>query len=229
MSEPIREETPLTVPPAFSGPTRAAVPVEFRLAPDVGPEDAGPEDVGPEDAAPADGQQPRSSQPDANSGRSLAQILIVLVVLLVLVNIPLNSLRAGLVQLVPHNSAMVIHDGLLLQGSSAEIYVVQDYKLRRIGSLEVFERYFNVGDVNTVEDSFLEQFGHGQPIRRLVRCPGSPTVYALEDGQKRWVKDPPLSNQASAWDRIELISCSYLRGFPAGLPVPEDAGPPPQP
>jgi hypothetical protein len=203
--------------------------VEFHLAADVGPEDVGPEDVGPEDATPADGQQLPSSQPSPAMGRSLAQILIVLVVLLVLVNIPLNSFRAGLVQLVPHNSAMVIQDGLLLQGSGTEMYVVQDYKLRWISSPEVFERYFNVGDVSTVEDSFLEQFGRGQPIRRLVRCQGSPTVYALENGRKRWVKDPPPTNQARAWDRIELVSCSYLRGLPPGLPVPEDAGPPPQP
>ena len=227
MTKPIREQTPLTEPPAFASPGPA--PIEFHLAPDVGPEDVGPEDVGPEGAMPADGRQPRPPQPGANPGRSLAQILIVLVVVLVLVNIPLNKYRAGLIQLVPHNSAMVIHDGLLLQGSGPEIYVVQDYKLRWITSPEVFERYFNVGDVSTVEDSFLEQFGRGQPIRRLVRCQGSPTVYALENGRKRWVADPPLANQASAWDRIELVSCSYLRGFPAGLPIPEDAGLPPQP
>jgi hypothetical protein len=162
-------------------------------------------------------------------GRSLAQILIVLVVLLVLVNIPLTNYRAGLVQLVPHNSAMIIHDGLLLQGSGAEIYLVQDYKLRWISSPEAFERYFKGGDASTVEDSFLEQFGRGQPIRRLVRCQDSPTVYALENGRKRWVKDPPPTNQASAWDRVELVTCTYLRALPTGLPIPEDAGTPLQP
>ena len=229
MTKPICQPPPLTERPPLSGPGHPAALVEFHLAPDMGPED-----VGPEAATPAVGQRPPSSQPSPAMGRSLAQILIVLVVLLVLVNIPLNNLRAGLVQLVPHNSAMVIHDGLLLQGSNPEIYVVQDYKLRWISSPEVFERYFNMGDVSTVEDSFLEQFARGQPIHRLVRCQGSPTVYALENGRKRWVKDPPLANQASAWDRIELISCSYLRDFPAGLPVsedmgPADAGPPPQP
>jgi len=224
VTTPIRQQTSLTEPPAISSPGHTAALVEFHLA-----TDAGPEDAGPEGATPEEGQPPQSPQPSPNMGRSLAQILIVLVVLLVLVNIPLNSLRAGLVQLVPHNSAMVIHDGLLLQGSGPEVYVVQDYKLRWISSPEVFERYFNAGDVSTVEDSFLEQFGRGQPIRRLVRCQGSPTVYALENGRKRWVQDLLPTNQASAWDRIELVSCSYLRGLPAGLPVPEDAGLPPQP
>ncbi len=219
MTEPIRQQPSSTEPPAFSSLGHTAPPVEFHLAPAVRPESATPED----------GRQPPPPQPSPAMGRSLAQILIVLVVLLVLVNMPLNSLRAGLIQLIPHNSARVIHDGLLLQGSGAEIYVVQNYKLRWISSPEAFERYFNVGDVSTVEDSFLEQFGRGQPIRRLARCQDSPTVYALENGRKRWVKDAPPANQAGAWDRVELVSCSYLRGFPAGLPVPEGAGSPPQP
>jgi hypothetical protein len=224
MTKPICQPPPLTERPALSGSGHPAALVEFRLAADVGPQA-----MDPEGATPADDQRLPSPQPSPAMGRSLAQILIVLVVLLVLVNIPLNSYRAGLVQLVPHNSAMVIHDGLLLQGSGAEIYVVQDYKLRWISSPEAFERYFRGGDVSTVEDSFLEQFGRGQPIRRLVRCQSSPTVYALENGRKRWVREPPPTNRAGAWDRIELVSCSYLRDLPPGLPVPEDAGPPPQP
>jgi hypothetical protein len=209
----------LTGPPTISGPERAAPLVEFRLA----------ADMGPEGVKPADGQQLQPPQPSSAMGRSLAQILIVLIVLLVLVNIPLTNYRAGLVQLVPHTSAMVIYDGLLLQGSGPEIYVVQDYKLHWISSREAFARYFNANNVSTVEDSFLEQFGRGQPIRRLVRCQDSPTVYALENGRKRWVKDPPPTNQASAWDRVELVTCTYLRALPTGLPIPEDAGTPPQP
>ncbi len=218
MTKPIREQ-----PPAFSPPRQTAVPIEFHVAPDVDPEGMSPEGTA------ADGQQFQSPQPSPNTGRSLAQILIVLVVLLVLVNIPLTHLRAGLVQLIPHNSSMVIYDGLLLRGSGAEIYVVQDYKLRWISSPEAFGHYFSAADVNAVDDSFLEQFGRGQPVRWLVRCQDSPTVYALENGRKRWVKDPPPTNQAGVWDRIGLVSCSYLRGLPTGLPVPEEAGSPPQP
>jgi hypothetical protein len=224
MTKPICQPPPLTERPALSGSGHPAALVEFRLAADVGPQD-----MDPEGATPIDDQRLPSPQPSPAMGRSLAQILIVLVVLLVLVNIPLSSLRAGLVQLVPHNSAMVIHDGLLLQGSGAEIYVLQDYKLRWISSPEALDRYFTVSSISTVEDSFLEQFGRGQPVRRLVRCPGSPTVYALENGRKRWVKVPPPTNQASAWDRIELVSCDTLRNLSTGLPVPEDAGLPPQP
>jgi hypothetical protein len=229
MTKPTRQQPSLTEPTLFSVSRQAAAPLEFHLAPDMSPEDLKPEGMNAEEALPEDGQPLPAPRPSPAMGRSLAQILIVLVVLLVLVNIPLNSLRAGLVQLVPHNSAMVIYDGLLLQGSGAETYVVQDYKLRWISSPEAFRHYFDAADVRIVEDSFLEQFGRGQPIRWLVRCQDSPTVYALENGQKRWVKDPPPANQASVWDRIGLVSCSYLRSFTTGLPVPEDAGSPPQP
>jgi hypothetical protein len=229
VTKPTRPQPSLTEPPLFSVSRQTAAPLEFHLAPDMSPEDLKPEGMSAEEALPEDGQPSPSPQPSPAMGRSLAQILIVLVVLLVLVNIPLNSLRAGLVQLVPHNSAMVIYDGLLLQGGGAETYVVQDYKLRWISSPEAFRHYFNATDVRPVEDSFLEQFGRGQPIRRLVRCQDSPTVYALDNGQKRWVKDPPPANQAGAWDRIELVTCSYLHDLPTGRPVPEDAGSPPQP
>ncbi len=101
--------------------------------------------------------------------------------------------------------------------------------MRWISSPEALRHYFNVADISSVEDGFLEQFGRGQPVRLLARCQNSPTVYALENGRKRWVKDPPTTNQASAWDRVELIPCGYLHDLPAGLPVPEDAGLPPQP
>lgn len=172
---------------------------------------------------------PPSAQPGLNMGRSLAQIVIVMLVLLMLVNIPFNNSSAGLAQLLPQATAVVIHDGLLLKGSGPEIYRVEDYKLRRIDNPEVFERYFNRNDVVTVEDNLIEQFGQGQPIHRLVKCYSNPTIYALENGQKRWVKDPPSAGAISPWDRAITLSCAALRRLPDGLPIPEDAGLPPQP
>jgi hypothetical protein len=228
VTKPICEPPPLTERPPLSDPGHPAALVEFRLADDMGPAGGRRSLADDQHDMPAGGR--RSLEPASPAmGRSLAQILIVLVVLLVLVNIPLNSLRAGLAQLVPHNSAMVIRDGLLLQGSGADVYVLQDYKLRLISSPEAFRHYFDVPGITTVEDSFLEQFGRGQPVRLLARCQDSPTVYALENGRKRWVKDPPPTNQASVWDRIELVPCGYLHDLPAGPPIPEDAGLPPQP
>ncbi len=163
---------------------------------------------------------------DLKVGRSLAQILIVLVVLLVLVNLPLGNTRTGLAQLVPQTSALVIRDGVMLKGQGPEIYRVEDYKLRRIES-EAHHYYWPLNKVVTVDDSLLAQFGQGQPIRRLIKCANSPTIYALENGQKRWVFDPPPAGRP--WDKAFVISCTALSRLPDGPPIPEDAGLPPQP
>lgn len=163
-----------------------------------------------------------SAQPGGTTGRSLGQILIVLLVALVLVNIPIRYGGTGLAQSMPRSTPVIIYDGVLLKGSGPEIYIVEDHKLRWIGSPEAFGYYFRQHDVYVVEDSLLESFGKGQSIHRLVTCPNSPHIYALENGQKRWVKDPPTGNQARAWDKVGLVSCDYLRSLPDGSPIPED-------
>jgi hypothetical protein len=163
----------------------------------------------------------RSSQSGPNMGRSLGQILIILVVLLV--NIPFNSYSAGLAQLMPQSNSIVIRDGLLLKGSGPEIYVVDNYKLRLISpeALSVFFSHYR--HINTVEDSLLAQFGQGPPVHRLLQCRTKPDIYAVEDGHKRRVTDPPATNNTKPWDRVYFVSCSYLSGLPDGLPIPEDA------
>ena len=166
-------------------------------------------------------------QSDAQLGRSLGQILIVLVVLLVLVNIPINFYGAGLAQIIPKATAIVIYDGMLLKGSGPELYVLEDYVLRRISNPEAFDYYLRQYEVHVVEDNVLESFGQGRSIYRLVTCPNSPHIYVLEQGQKRWVKDPPTRNKAKPWDEVRLVSCDYLRQLPEGPPILEDAGPPP--
>jgi len=168
-----------------------------------------------------------SPQGDAFMGRSLGQILIVLVVFLVLVNIPISYHGASLTQLIPAATAVVIYDGMLLKGSGPEIYVLQDHKLRWVSNPEAFDYYFNQHDIHTVEDKLLDDFGKGPSIYRLLTCPSSPHVYAVENGQKRWVKDPPKGNKATPWDEVRLVSCNYLHNLPDGLPILEDAGPSP--
>jgi hypothetical protein len=168
-----------------------------------------------------------SPQPDAQLGRSLGQILIVLVVLLVLVNIPINFYGAGLAQIIPKATAIVIYDGMVLKGSGPELYVLEDHVLRRISNPEAFDHYLRQHNVHIVEDNVLESFGKGRSIYQLVTCPNSPNIYALEQGQKRWVKEPPTRNKAEPWDEVRLVSCDYLRQLPEGAPILEDAGPPP--
>lgn len=163
-----------------------------------------------------------SAPPGSTTGRSLGQILIVLVVALVLVNIPISYGGTGLAQSVPHSTPVIIHDGVLLKGSGPEIYVLEDHKLRWIGSPEALDYYFRQHDVYVVEDSLLEGFGKGQSIHRLVTCPNSPYIYALVNGQKHWMKDPPTGNKARAWDKVGLVSCDYLRSLPDGSPIPEE-------
>ena len=168
-----------------------------------------------------------STQTDTNTGRTLGQIVIVLVVLLVLVNIPINHRGASLAQIIPKATAIAIYDGMVLKGSSPEIYVLDEHKLRWVSSPEAFDHYFHSHKVLIVEDKLLEGFGKGNPIRRLVTCPDSPYTYAIENGQKRWIKDPPIENTDQSWDKVELISCDDLRRLPDRLPVPEDAEAPP--
>jgi hypothetical protein len=157
-------------------------------------------------------------------GRNLGQILVVLVVLLVLVNIPINYYGASLAQVIPNATAIAIHDGMALKGSGPEIFILDNHKLRWVSSPEAFDYYFHHQEVHIVEDSLLEGFGKGTPIRRLVTCSNSPHIYALENDQKRLVKDPPTGNKSRTWDEVQLVSCDYLRRLPDRLPVPENPG-----
>ena len=81
-----------------------------------------------------------------------------------------------------------------------------------------------------VDDEFLAQFDKGEPIHLLLKCADSPHIYAQENDQKRWIKDiDTFDAQGYKWDDIQFVSCQYLRDLPDGLPIPEDAGEPPQP
>ena len=62
-------------------------------------------------------------------------------------------------------------------------------------------------------------------VRRTAR-----TSTALENGQKRWIKDiDTFLAEGHVWEDVRFVSCEYLRSIPDGPPIPEDAGPPPQP
>jgi hypothetical protein len=171
----------------------------------------------------APGASRAGTEPGTRPGRSLAQMLIVLVVLLVLVNIPLSIYGAGLAQLKPDTTSVVFYDGMLLKGSGPESYLLEDHKLRPIAGAEAFNSYFQWRDVHIVEDSQLDQFGKGRPIRRLVKCQSSPDIFALENGQKRRVEHPPAQTGTRAWDEVRLYACDALRALPEGAPILEEA------
>lgn len=166
-----------------------------------------------------------------NLGWTLGRLLLVLFILAALINIPVNRYGTSLARIMPDTAALVIRDGLVLKGSGPEIYVLEDDKLRWISSLDAFEFYgYRWENVHIVDDSFLEKFETGKPIHVLLKCQSSPHIYGLENGQKRWIKDiPTFEAEGYVWDDVKPVSCTYLRNLPDGPPIPEDAGPPPQP
>jgi hypothetical protein len=166
-----------------------------------------------------------------NLDRALGRFLLLVAALIVLVNVPINRYGVSLARMIPESASLIIRDGLVLKGSGPDIYILQNDELRWISSLDAFEHLgLDWGDVHTVDDAFLGRFEQGKPIHVLLKCAESPHIYRLENGQKRWIKDiATFEAEGHTWDDVRLVSCDYLRGIPDGPPIPEDAGPPPQP
>jgi hypothetical protein len=69
-------------------------------------------------------------------------------------------------------------------------------------------------------------YNNASPI--LVKCAGSPHIYLLEGGEKRWVDSiETFSSRGYVWSDVHLITCQDLARVPEGIPIPADAGPPP--
>ena len=176
-----------------------------------------------------DGWTPPPPLPSINLGRTLGRLLLLLAVLLVVVNVPIDRYGTSLARIMPATASLVIRDGLVLKGSGPDIYVLEDFKLRWISSLEAFEYFgYRWEQVRVVDDSFLGPFEKGRPIHVLLKCAGSPHIYALEDEQKRWIKDIPIFEaEGYVWEDVKIVGCLELLNLPDGPPIPEDAGPPP--
>ncbi|MDX1416987.1 MAG: hypothetical protein R3293_22475, partial [Candidatus Promineifilaceae bacterium] len=64
----------------------------------------------------------------------------------------------------------------------------------------------------------------------LLKCNDSPHIYLLDGGEKRWIDTIETFNgRGYEWRDVRFVPCSALRDIPDGLPIPADAGPPPQP
>lgn len=71
-------------------------------------------------------------------------------------------------------------------------------------------------------------YARAEPI--VLKCTGSPHIYLLEDGQKRWIKDiPTFTAEGYHWGDVQFVSCEDLRLVPDGETIPPGAGAPPQP
>lgn len=186
-----------------------------------------PREPGPGD----EGWEPPPRLPPIHLERVLLRFLILVAVLIIAVNVPVTRYGVSLARIMPDSASLIIRDGLVLKGSGPEIYMLQDDKLRWISSLDAFEHLGLVwGDVHVVEDDFLDRFEKGRPIHVLLKCRASPHIYRLENQQKRWIKDiDTFLAEGHVWEDVRFVDCAYLRGIPDGPPIPEDAGPPPQP
>ncbi len=76
----------------------------------------------------------------------------------------------------------------------------------------------------------IQQLAYERSEPILLKCPTSPHIYLLENGQKRWVKDiATFEAQGYRWNDVQHVSCSDLRATPDGETIPPGAGPPPRP
>ena len=178
-----------------------------------------------------EGWEPPARLPSINMAKTIGRLLILVVLLLILINVPVTRYGVSLARILPETTSLIIRDGLVLKGSGPEIYVLEEDKLRWISSLDAFEHlHLTWEDVHVVEDEFLEKFEKGTPIHVLLKCQTSPHIYRLENQQKRWIKDiDTFEAEGHVWEDVRFVSCQYLRDLPDGPPIPEDAGPPPEP
>lgn len=169
--------------------------------------------------------------PEASRLTAIMRTVVVgLLVFLVLINLPLFG-GTALARALPDRQSLIIRDGLVLKGPGPDIYVIEDNQKRWISSLDAFEHYgFKWDVVHIVDEAFLAQFPDGRPLHVLVKCYNSPHVYRLENNVKRWIEDiPTLLAEGHVWEDVRTVPCDWLRSVPDGAPIPEDAGPPPEP
>ena len=71
---------------------------------------------------------------------------------------------------------------------------------------------------------------YSEPNPTLLKCRRSPHIYLLDNAEKRWIADIETFNERGyLWRDINFVTCLNLRDIPLGTPIPEDAGPIPQP
>jgi hypothetical protein len=87
----------------------------------------------------------------------------------------------------------------------------------------------NQGQVEALPETVQEiVFDSPPPI--LLKCSGSPHIYLLDRGQKRWIENiDTFNDRGYVWRDVQFIPCDDLRSIPDGVPIPANVGPPPQP
>ena len=230
-SSPPKERAAVPPPRPEPPPAEQQRPLEQRAMARPAPARPAPSPPRREPQPGEEGWEPPPRQPSIEMGKMIGRLAILVVALLVLVNIPVTRYGVSLARIMPETSSLIIRDGLVLKGSGPEIYILEEDRLRWISSLDAFEHLgLTWKDVHVVEDSFLAKFEKGRPIHVLLKCGSSDHIYRLENDQKRWIRDiDTFLAEGHVWEDVRFVSCQYLRDLPDGPPIPEDAGPPPQP
>ena len=76
----------------------------------------------------------------------------------------------------------------------------------------------------------VQNIVYESPNPILLKCTSSPHIYLLENGEKRWIDTiDTFTRRGYVWRDVRFVTCDDLRSIPDGVPIPADAGPPPQP
>lgn len=76
----------------------------------------------------------------------------------------------------------------------------------------------------------VQQIVYDNPGPILLKCRTSPHIYLLDGAEKRWIDAiETFNDRGYVWRDVEFVPCDDLRSIPDGVPIPADAGPPPQP
>ena len=174
---------------------------------------------------------PPEKLPSINMNKIFYRLSIALALLIVLVNIPFNRYGTNLARAMPDEQALIVRNGLIFTGPGSEVYILEDNQKRWISSLTAFDLLgFRWEQVHEVDQAFVDQFEDGPDLHVIIRCNNQPHIYLLEGGEKRWIENPAAFEKAGLkWDDVRYISCFDLKNkYPDGVPIPSDAGDPPQ-
>lgn len=176
------------------------------------------------------GASASSDAPRSRAALLMSRLALGVIVLVVLINIPLNTQGTALARSIPDPTSLVIRNGLLVkEAGSPEVWVYRDGAFHWITSLDAFEYLgYRWANVRIVEQSFLSQYPKGRPLYVLLKCDASPNIYQLDQGRKRWIVDiPTFVAQGYIWDDVKMVPCSYLYNLPNGDSIPPGHGRPP--
>ncbi len=118
----------------------------------------------------------------------------------------------------------VFRDGILIKGSSATVYVIENGQKRGIASPDVFNAYdYKWGNILSVTDTEIEAVPTGSVLKLQIPYPdgtllkgSSDTVYVLEGGKKRGVISAKAFLTQYKWNDIIHVSNRVLQGFSDG-------------